>query len=984
MKKFLPAQKVLENFTIEKSLTIDELNVDYIEVVHRPTQAKIIHIQNDDPDNLFCLSFPTYPESSNGAPHVLEHVVLCGSKKFPVKDPFFSMLRRSLNTFMNAMTGADFTCYPASSEVEKDFYHLLDVYLDAVFFPEIRKTSFLQEGYRLDYHEKEEKLFHEGVVFNEMSAGAYHFEEKLWHTMLANLFPDLSYRFDSGGDPKIIPTLTHEALLRFHQKYYHPSLCLFFFYGNLPIEKHLDFIEKRVLSKTKASEFLPKLVHQKKWGKKTPKPIFSRYALTKKEKESDGFGLGFLTCPIEDQKELLSILILDMLLMDNDGSLLKREILASKLCHDTFSLIDPDMSDIPWIFVAVGCEEKNFESFKNLLFSVLKHLVEKHTELIEEKLLRACLHQIEFSKSEITGGKSPFGLKLFFQAGLLRQHGCSGEKGLMIHSLFKEIEKELNNSSFWANLIQKYLLNNISRVDLILKGDEKLEAEENLAQRKLLDEKLKGLSLEEKQKLLQENESLLDYQKSLERQSLDCLPKLDLKDVPKNSKHYGLMQCKDNIFYHSTFTNHIMGCDAYFDFNHIVEKDNFSRLGLLTDILFDLGAKKRDFKENLFLLQSYTGGASASINLQPLSKDPSSFLSSLKFSSKALDRNTQKCLELMHDTIAEANFKDQDRLEELLLQITTALEQSLPKMALDYAKLIAFNDLDPIAAFSHHLSGLGYYHYLQNLKKASKSARNEEWKKLEKIQKDIVEKNAISYVVTGEEKFFDVFQKHSKELFSKKPKQNDFFSRSSSFLEKKKSFAQGYVIPSSVASTVMAYHFPVSFDDFDSSQLMIIAKLFEHITLHPKIREQGGAYGGKAIFAPLSGSFCFYSYRDPHLKTTLDAFFEAIETICEKKFTAAELEEAKLSVIQDLDSPIAPLRRGPQAFSYLRANLSLEERNHFRKNILEATKETIISATEKQFSKNLEPRIVTFASKKFLETELIKLDKKFDFEIIEF
>ncbi len=234
------------DFVVTKCHPIDEIGAVLRELSHLPTGATVMHIAADDPENLFCLSFQTLPASSNGAAHILEHTVLCGSKAFPVKDPFFSMSRRSLNTFMNALTGSDFTCYPAASQVQKDFYNLLTVYIDAVFHPNLQFFSFLQEGHRLEFTEPnnpQSPLIYKGIVFNEMKGSLTSIDNRLWHLLMEKLLPDLPYAFNSGGDPKEIPKLTYEELVNFHKTYYHPSRCLFFFYGNLPLQGHLDFIE---------------------------------------------------------------------------------------------------------------------------------------------------------------------------------------------------------------------------------------------------------------------------------------------------------------------------------------------------------------------------------------------------------------------------------------------------------------------------------------------------------------------------------------------------------------------------------------------------------------------------------------------------------------------------------------------------------------------------------------------------------------------
>ena len=267
-KIFQEKNNIYNNFSVTNYVYIDEIKSSLIELTHVPTGASVMHIANEDIENLFCLSFETIPSSSDGVAHILEHTVLCGSDKFPVKDPFFSMIRRSLNTYMNAFTGSDFTCYPASSEIEKDFYNLLDVYANCVFHPKLHKYSFLQEGHRLEFSNQKKATSHlqyKGIVYNEMKGAMSSPDDRLWHTMMEKLTPDLTYAYNSGGEPKNIPDLTYEELKKFHKKYYHPSHCLFYFYGNIPTKKHLDFLEENILKNVEKVSPLPSRKKQKRF-----------------------------------------------------------------------------------------------------------------------------------------------------------------------------------------------------------------------------------------------------------------------------------------------------------------------------------------------------------------------------------------------------------------------------------------------------------------------------------------------------------------------------------------------------------------------------------------------------------------------------------------------------------------------------------------------------------------------------------------------
>ena len=315
---FIKKGEKYKSFILEDSEYIEELGSQLRNIIHEPSGAHIIHLGNDDPENVFCLALRTLPETSNGVAHILEHTVLCGSKKFPVKDPFFSMNRRSLNTYMNALTGPDFTCYPAASLVPKDFYNLLEVYLDAVFHPELKELSFLQEGHRLEFQTPDDPtspLTFKGIVFNEMKGSFSSPMSRLWDHMMQKLFPDILYSENFGGKPLSIPELTYEGLKDFHKQFYQESRCVFYFYGNLPIEKHLDFLEERTLKNApKLSELKPNPLQP---ALKKPVQDSFGYPIASHEetKEKTYLTLAWLTCPLKEQVDILGLQVLDLILM---------------------------------------------------------------------------------------------------------------------------------------------------------------------------------------------------------------------------------------------------------------------------------------------------------------------------------------------------------------------------------------------------------------------------------------------------------------------------------------------------------------------------------------------------------------------------------------------------------------------------------------------------------------------------------------------
>ncbi|HSX14095.1 MAG TPA: insulinase family protein [Chlamydiales bacterium] len=918
------------SFRGTKNLPLKELQSTLIEAVHEPTGARIMHIANNDPENLFCLSFQTLPSSSNGVAHILEHIVLCGSKKFPIKDPFFSMTRRSLNTYMNALTGQDFTCYPASSQVEKDFYNLLEVYIDAVFHPELKLMSFLQEGHRLVFTEQKTLEF-QGVVYNEMKGSLSSAEPRLWEVVLKHLTPDLPYAVNSGGNPKVIPSLTYEELKSFHRKYYHPSRCIFFFYGNLPLEKHLDFLLENALSDVKKEAPLPLIPLQKRFLK--PVTIQASYPIAESEPtlKKTWIVFSFLTAPLLNQEEVLALCLIDSLLMDTDASPLKIAILKSGLCTSADSSVDVEMSEIPFSFIFKGCVEKNAPDLKKLLFDTLK------TCHFSEEEIDASLHQLEFDRTEIGAEGVPFGLSLFFRSALNKQHGSEPENALLIHTLFRSLRKDLKDPQFLQNLIRKYFLDNQHFVKVIFSPDAKLSAqernEEEATLRKLLHE------VDEK-KIIAETKELAKYQESIETQSLDCLPKLNLKDIPRKVKDYPLFETKMDqlhVFHHPCFTNQILYADLIFDLPAIAEKD-LPLVSLFVHFLTELGCGGRDYAENLSFQQAYTGGVQASLAMHTPRETPDLFYPYFSLRGKVLARNSEKLFSLFADFMQGVDCTDRERIQELLEQQATELQNRLTKNALNYAIQTSLLDFSKIAFVSDQWYGLSYYQaVLEWLKKPEKIPEE-----LHRIQNLILGKGIPHLVISSEKETFDEIQNQSFFNLHKKLETRELIPWKSDFSVKKQR-SQARFISSPVAFTARGQR-TICYKDPRSSFLVLASELLDNTHLHKEIREKGGAYGSGANYSPHTGNFHFYSYRDPNLAKTIGEFQIALEKISKGNFSNQDLEEAKFGAIQSLDAPVPPGNRAKTAYAWYRSGRTLEERQKFREAVLSATKEDVANA----------------------------------------
>ncbi|MBS4168208.1 insulinase family protein [Parachlamydia sp. AcF125] len=961
-------QKYLD-FVVTKAIPIKEINCNLVELIHTPTGAEVLHLSNDDPENMFCLSFRTIPKTSNGIAHILEHLVLCGSKKFPLKDPFFSMTHRSLNTFMNAFTGADFTCYPAASQLPKDFYNLLEVYLDAVFHPNLAYLSFLQEGYRLDFTDPADlnsALEFKGVVFNEMKGALSSPTARLSEAMSSVLFPTLTYGINSGGDPKVIPRLTYEELCRFHEEFYHPSRCLFFFYGNMPLAGHLDFIAKNALLNSTKKEPLPFLPREKRFA--TPKKIEMSYAIGQEETEEKKtlFGLGWLTAHILEQKELLALTILDIVLMDTDASLLKLPLLKSGLCTQVTSSLDSEISEAPYILVFKGCEKENVEQLIEMVLKVLREIKETG---ISWNLVESAIHQLEFHRTEITGNHAPYGLSLYFRSALMKQHGASAEDGLLIHSLFGELREELErNPNLLLELMERYLINNSHRATVIMTPDKGLTGAELEEEKGVLKKIQEKLTLEEKQTISKQAKDLAAYQEKEEE--VDILPSVSLADVPKKSQVFPLTKEKVGaveVFFHPCFTNQIVYAELVFPLPKIAQEELYL-LRLLTLLIPQMGCGGRSYVENLEYIQAHTGGVDTILNFTHHVDHSAAFTPSFSMRGKALSRKTDKLFSLLKEMVSTIDLADRERIKELLAKHYTSLEMGLNQNALKYAINLSASGLDIRSSIANSLYGLDYYWKIKAL--VSHLDEKADWliEKLQGLQNQLMGvKGAHLILACDQEKYEDLRKECFYGLGQLPEKPLTPWDHSSYQLIKADS--QGRTISSPVAFTSMMFK-TLNYTHPDMPALALVAPLFDNLVLHPKLREQGGAYGGGASCNSLTGKFYFFAYRDPNIASSLKAFEEAVQSIIKGEFEDSDLEEAKFEIVQGMDSPVAPGSRASVSYDWMIQGKTPEIRQAFRDRLLALTKEDVQKAVRLHIlPKMAEATTVVFASRELFEQE---------------
>ncbi len=978
-----PGQRY-RDFELTKAMEIPELQCQLREFIHLPTGAEVMHISNDDTENVFCLSFRTLPEKSNGVAHILEHTVLCGSKKYPIKDPFFSMSRRSLNTFMNALTGPDFTCYPAATQVSKDFYNILEVYLDAVFHPILSNLSFLQEGHRLEYsipNDPTSSLEHKGIVYNEMLGDLATGRARLNEAMMEALFSSVSYGVNSGGDPKEIVTLTYEELLDFHEKNYHPGRCLFYFYGNMPVEQHLDFIAENALKGVKPIGPMPKIPLQPRHSE--PKRIAKNYPIAPDEDATGKtfLGFGWLTAHILEQEELLALAILAIILLDTDGSILKKALLKSGYCKQVSAYLEGEINEAPFTITLSGCEPKHVDVLEELIFETLKKVAFDGIPL--EKIENA-IHQFEFYRSEISSDHEPFGLALFMRSGLLKQHGARPEDGLTIHYLLDKIrQSNLQNPSYFSDLIEKHLVKNPHFVRIMMTPDPHLSAIEKEEEKLNLKKIQENITPEQKKQILKQAADLEAYQKEQQEVDANILPKIHLKDVPKavveielHRETVGIL----DVYHHACFTNDIVYQHLTYDLPDVTEEE-LPFVRLFTMLAPQVGAGGRNYVENLEYIQAHTGGIGMLLNLNIHANDFNQFSPTLTIRGKALRRKTEKLSKLMFDTVTSLDFRDTNRLKELIHKYYVSLQGTLNSKAMNYAINLSGSGLDIPTKIANSWYGLDYFLTIKDLAENFDERAEKLVARLELLQEKLLGLQDPHLIITCNAQTYDEMRSHQFYDLSQLP--------TKSFTPLKANFKltpvvnQARVISSPVAFSGKVFK-TVPYIDEASPAISIAAYLCDNVVLHSKLREQGGAYGGGAVSNTLSGNFYFYSFRDPNIASTLKAFDEAVETLVGGDFDNDDLDEAKLEMIQRSDMPIAPEYKGFEAYSMLREKKTTEFRQTQRERMLGLTRKQVIEVVKAHILPNMNKgAAVVFAPKHLIdaENEVLKKSGKPEFPI---
>ncbi len=936
------------SFTQLKSTYIDSLNVTLEEYVHNETKAKHFHIASEDTNNTFLVGFLTVPQDSTGVAHILEHTALCGSKNYPVRDPFFMMIRRSLNTFMNAFTSSDWTAYPFSSQNEKDFYNLMNIYLDAAFFPNLNYYDFLQEGHRFEFEEPnnpESPLVYKGVVFNEMKGAMSSPISLLYQEISTNLFPTVTYHHNSGGDPKNIPDLTHDALKAFHAKHYHPSNSVIMTYGNLDPKEHQKVFEERVLSHFSEEKFDFAVPDEHRFS--APKYVTSYYPLPKEESMEKKTHVinAWLLGPIYDTYDVMRARILSGVLLDNSSSPLRLALESSDLgvAPSTFCGLEDSTKEI---FFSAGLEGAEAEDAAKVDELILSTLLKVRDESVDVSVVESVLHQIELSAREITEGRMPYGLNLILQCLAPVLHGGEAIDALAIDNVLLTMREEIKDPKFIPNLIDRLLINNPHKLCLTVKPSHTL-ADELVADEKARLAAIQAeLTDEEKAKIIAEAAELKRRQD--ETDDISCLPMVTREDIPETLAIPHVEASTVNgqtIYTGSVNTNGMIYQSLLVKLPALTEAES-RLLPYLNSILTDVGCGQLSYTEQQARIYAVTGGLSAATVYQTDRKDGQ--LKGLwTLSGKALASNSAHLSDLLKETFFNARFDEIKRIQELLSQLKLSREEGIVSNGHMYAMGAASQNLSEINYLSEELGGMrGIQQGNQLTNRLKDVAACEAFAAdlktlLAKLQAAEYELMAVSSVV---------------EL----PSFSDYFTRALSHeVSDHTPYQFPFTVPTDALNIGWAINAPVHYcgksyraatsGEADAPALTILAGFLRNGYLHRAIREQGGAYGGGANYNPRGGAFNFFSYRDPRLTETLKDFDAAIDWMLNTKHEQLALEEAVLGVISGIDKPASPAAEYQQTAIANYFGNTPDVREAFRSNVLKVTLDDLKAVTEKYF-----------------------------------
>ena len=940
-------EKIYHGFKFTEKKHVEEINSDVYIGKHVKSGARLLYVASSDTNKVFSISFKTVPENDTGVMHILEHSVLNGSDKYPVREPFVELLKSSMQTFLNAMTYPDKTMYPVASLNEKDFENLMDVYLDAVFHPAIynKKEIFLQEGW---HYEGGEKECFRGVVYNEMK-GEMSSEDSLLGEYLQNtMFPDVCYSKNSGGDPKAIPSLTYEEFIETHKKFYHPSNSYIYLYGDMDVEAKLKLMDEGYLNAYDAINLDIKVGIQPDRGELC---CYEKYDSEENADKATHYAFGFKAAPFDDHEKLMATDILLTSICSNNESPLKKALLDRGLCEEVWAYLDDQLVS-PYVCLAMKRAGDDEEKVKRAVREIISDIVK---EGIDKEIIAANINQMEFKMREAEFGNQPAGL--IYCTWVMASWLYGGDPTLLL-TYEKEFDsiREKAKGDYFERLLEEIFLDTKHSAFVKLSPDSALSEEKAKAEAERVAAYREKIGEEGLKKAEEELSSLKEMQNREDTaEELATIPVLDIKYInPECEKIPFEIEEIDGrkLLYHNIGTKGILYETLYFDLGALSEKE-ITDISLASRFLGRMATKNKTALEVINSIKINLGAFSASVDTFAPLDNRDKVSAKLRVSFSSLKSNIEDAFALVGEILCETDFNNIGEIKKMLLQEKMSRENWMARNGHSAALRRAMSYFSPEDAFNQKLNGVDYYFYIKEL---SESLSEENAAYLGEILKKAVNKGNVTYSVTGDEEILNMA----------KEKLNVLNLPSGESLEgvvipECKAENEGFMVPTDVAYVAKA-----ATKGQAEGSMFVLSHIMTYDYLWNTIRAKGGAYG-TGFTVNLLGDVGMYSYRDPNLKDTITAFDEAYKYIASFEADEREMTKYIVGAVAATDRPKSAFAKAMRSDSDYFNSVSPELRDKIRGEMLKTTPGAIRAMADTLKALMEENNLCVFSSKARIE-----------------